>query len=156
MLFFKKRLVNSFVQEFIKGKEYTIDGVNDLKGKFIAASPRIRLETKGGLAVKSIVVNDPKMVNFAKIIAEGLGIIGPFNVQCISDGREAKYIEINNRFPSGGLPLTVKSGLNIPLIIVKILLGKKVKVPKIKAGLIMTRYWDAIILNKINKKYKIL
>jgi len=156
MMFFKKRIKNSFVQEFMKGKEYTIDGVCDLEGKFIAASPRIRLEVKGGLAVKSVVINNSKMVDFAKIIAEGLGIIGPFNVQCISNGKETKYIEINNRFPSGGLPLAVKSGLNIPLIIVKLLSGKKVEAPKIRTGLLMTRYWDAIILEKKNNKYQTL
>jgi carbamoyl-phosphate synthase large subunit len=156
LYFFKKYIKNSFVQEFVEGEEYTIDGINDLRGKMIAASPRIRLETKGGLAVKSITVNSPQMVKFTKKIVEGFKIKGPFNVQCIKKGKEIKFIEVNSRFPSGGLPLTVKAGLNIPLILVKLLLGHKIKKSKIKPNVVMTRYWDAIILKKINKKYQAL
>jgi carbamoyl-phosphate synthase large subunit len=156
LYFFKKYIKNSFVQEFVEGEEYTIDGINDLKGKMIAASPRIRLETKGGLAVKSITANSPQMVKFTKKIVEGFKIKGPFNVQCIKKGKEIKFIEVNSRFPSGGLPLTVKAGLNIPLILVKLLLGHKIKKPKIKPNVVMTRYWEAIILKKINKKYQTL
>jgi carbamoyl-phosphate synthase large subunit len=156
LYFFKKYIKNSFVQEFVEGEEYTIDGINDLQGEMIAASPRIRLEIKGGLAVKSITVNSPEMVKFTKKIVEGFKIKGPFNVQCIKKGKEIKFTEVNSRFPSGGLPLTVKAGLNIPLILVKLLLGKKIKKPKIKPNVVMTRYWDAIILKKINKKYQAL
>jgi len=154
--FFKKYIKNSFVQEFVEGVEYTIDGVSDLRGRMIATSPRIRLETKGGLAIKSITVNDSQLINFVKKIVEGLKIIGPFNVQCIKKGKEMKFIEVNSRFPSGGLPLTVKAGLNIPLIIVKLLLGMKIKKTIIKPGIVMTRYWDAVILKKVKNKYQLL
>ena len=153
LLFFKKYIKDSFIQEFVEGDEYTIDGVSDLKGKMIAASPRVRLETKGGLAVKSRTIDDSQMIEIVKKIVEKFKIIGPFNVQCIKKGKELKFIDINSRFPSGGLPLTVKAGLNIPLILVKLLLGKKVKKPKIKPNMTMTRYWDAIILKKVNDRY---
>ena len=156
LFFFKKYIANSFIQEFIKGQEYTIDGINDLQGKMIAASPRIRLETKGGLAVKSITVNESQMVRLTKKIVEGFKIKGPFNVQCFKKGKNVNFIEVNSRFPSGGLPLTVKAGLNIPLILIKLILGKKINKPKIKSGLMMTRYWDAIIFKRIQNKYKIL
>jgi len=156
LYFFKNYIKNSFIQEFVEGEEYTIDGLNDLKGRMVAASPRIRLEIKGGLAVKSITVNCPEMVKLTKKIVEGFKIKGPFNIQCIKKGKEIKFIEVNSRFPSGGLPLTVKAGLNIPLILIKLLLGKKIKKIKIKPNIVMTRYWDAIILKKIDKKYQIL
>jgi len=148
--FFKKNIV----QEYVKGEEYTIDGVCDLKGKMIAASPRIRLETRGGLATKSIIKSDSQILDYTKRIVEGFKIIGPFNVQCIKQGKKIKFIEVNSRFPSGGLPLTVKAGLNIPLIIIKLILGKKIIKPKIKQGLLMTRYWDSIILEKKGGKYR--
>lgn len=151
--FFKEYVKDSFVQEFVKGVEYTIDGICDLEGKMIAASPRIRLEIKGGLAVKSIIVKDNQMINYVKKIVQGLKIIGPFNVQCIKTKRGIKFIEVNARFPSGGLPLTVKAGLNIPLILIKILLGEKITKPKITPNLVMSRYWDSMILKKIKGKY---
>ncbi len=153
--FFNKYFKKVFVQEYVSGREYSIDGVCDLNSKMIAASPRIRLETKGGLAVKSITINNPQMVNLTRKIVERFQIIGPFNVQCIKRGKELKFIEVNSRLPSGGLPLTTKAGLNIPLILIKILLGKKINKPKIKSNIIMTRYWDAIILKKVNRKYQL-
>jgi len=156
LIFFTNYFQNSIVQEFVEGQEYTVDGVSNLKGKMIAASPRIRLETKGGLAVKSITIFDSQIVNYTKKIVEGLNIIGPFNAQCFKKGKIIKFIEVNSRFPSGGLPLTVKAGLNIPLIIIKFLLGKKIEKPRIKENIIMTRYWDAIIIKKVKNKYKIL
>ena len=154
LFFFKKYIANSFIQEFIKGQEYTIDGINDLQGKMIAASPRIRLETKGGLAVKSITANEPQMVRFTKKIVEGFKIEGSFNVQCFKKEKKIRFTEVNSRFPSGGLPLAVKAGLNIPLIIIKLLLGKKIAKPKIKPNLVITRYWDSIILKKVKEKYQ--
>jgi carbamoyl-phosphate synthase large subunit len=145
---------NVFIQEYVTGEEYTIDGVCDLTGKMIAASPRIRLEVKGGLATKAITKNNPLLVNFTREIVENFGVIGPFNVQCFKKGKDVKFIEINSRFPSGGLPLTVKSGLNIPMILIKLLLGKKIDKPEIKAGLTMTRYWEAIVLRKDGGEYR--
>lgn len=142
-----------FVQEYISGLEYTIDGICDLNGKMIACSPRVRLETKSGLAVKSVTVSNPLMADYARKISEGLKIVGPFNMQCFEKNEKIKFIEVNSRFPSGGLPLTVKAGLNIPLMVVKILLGKKIKIPKVRAGLTMVRYWDSIVLGKKGDKY---
>ena len=150
--FFKKNII----QEYVKGDEYTVDGICDLNGKMISASPRIRLETKGGLATKSITKFNRQISDYTKKIVEGFNIIGPFNAQCFKKGKIIKFIEVNSRFPSGGLPLTVKAGLNIPLIIIKFLLGKKIEKPRIKENIIMTRYWDAIIIKKVKNKYKIL
>jgi len=154
--FFKEYIKNSFIQKFVEGDEYTIDGVSDLNGKMIAASPRIRLKTRGGLAVKSITVKNSLMVDFTKKIVEGFKIIGPFNVQCIKYKDNIDFIEVNNRFPSGGLPLTAGAGLNVPLILIKLLLKKQVEKPEIKPNMVMIRYWDAIIKKKIKNKLELL
>lgn len=133
----------TFIQEFINGTEYTIDGLCDLSGKMVAACPRIRLETKGGLAIKSVTKKNSLMVAHVKKIVEGIKITGPFNVQCFEKNGNLNFIEVNSRFPSGGLPLTVKAGFNIPFLFIKILLGRPIKIPEIKEGVIMVRYWDA-------------
>jgi len=146
--FFIARIKDSVVQDVAEGKEYTIDGVSDLHGKMIVASPRLRLEVRGGLAVKSITVKNDAMVRFTKKIVEGFGMVGPFNVQCFKKGTKLQFIEVNNRFPSGGLPLTVAAGCNIPLIVVKLLLGRKIPPARIKTGIMMTRYWDSVVLTK--------
>lgn len=134
-----------FVQEYVEGKEWTIDGVSDLNGKMICALPRIRLEKTGGLATKAQTHNNKKLVALAKKIAETIGMVGAWNVQCIQKGKEYYFIDVNNRFPSGGTPLDVASGMNTPQIIIDLLAGKKVK-PKLVYGKTMVRYYDAIIL----------
>lgn len=144
--FFVNYVENPIIQEFVKGKEYTIDIVSDLNGKMIAASPRIRIQTRDGIAVKSITESNQILVDYAKKIANNLNMIGPGNIQCIVNKKEIKFIEINNRFPAGGLPLAVKAGLNIPLIIIKMLLNQKVGKISIKSGVIMLRFWDALFL----------
>jgi len=156
MSFFKGYIKKGFVQEFVRGTEYTIDGICDLRGKMIAASPRIRLETRGGLAIKSITRFDPQIIAYTKKIVEGFKVIGPFNVQCIKKGKKLSFIEVNSRFPSGGLPLTAKAGLNLPLVSIKLLLRKKIKKPKIKKNIAMTRYWEAIIVKKTGQGYRAL
>ena len=54
-------------------------------------------------------------------------IIGPGNIQCILNKKRCYFIEINTRFAAGGLPLTVASGVNIPLICIKLMLGHKIQ-----------------------------
>lgn len=152
--FHARREESVIVQEFVEGKEYTIDGLCDLEGKMVAASPRVRLEVWGGLATKSMTVGDEEMTRRAGEIAEGFGIVGPFNVQCIrrNDG-QLSFIEINSRFPSGGLPLTVKAGFNIPLAVVKLLLGERIHPPVVKPGIVMLRCWDALFVEETTEGF---
>jgi biotin carboxylase len=74
-----------------------------------------------------------------------LGIVGAFNMQCIEKGGEYYFIDINVRFPSGGLPLDVASGMNTPDIIIKLLNGENPK-PTLLYGKTMLRYWDSLII----------
>ena len=134
-----------FYEEFIEGVEYTIDGVSDFEGKMVCCLPRIRLEKKGGLATKCITEHNEELYKLCKKIVETMKLVGVWNVQCIK--REGKYyfIDINNRFPSGGMPLATASGLNIPEILIDILKGNKVT-PTLVYGKTMIRYYDAVIL----------
>jgi len=151
--FYRKRVPESIVQEYIEGQEYTIDGLCNLRGKMLYALPRKRLEVRDGMAVKGITAYDKKLIDYTRRIVEGLKLVGAFNVQCIKRGQKIWFIEVNNRFGSGGLPLAVGAGLNIPMDIVRMLSGKKVppfrdKKPWIYDKIIMTRYQDAIIIKK--------
>ena len=121
---------NTIVQEFIKGQEYTIDGLCDLNGDMLYALPRKRLDVKCGMCIKAETEYNQEMIDYSRKIVEGIGLIGAFNIQCIKCIKNDKlyFIEINNRFGSGGLPLAVAVGLNIPYDIIKLLLNKKVSV----------------------------
>ena len=136
------------VQEFIDGEEYTIDTISDFDGRFLAAMPRVRRETKAGVSVKGCTVDDPEMVAMAKAIAEALPIIGPSNIQCFRK-RDGSLIvsEANLRF-SGALALSLAAGLNGPLILLKMVRGEKVDPSRLplQYGVQMFRFWEETFL----------
>lgn len=141
--FYKNK--DNFSEEYIKGDEYTIDGISNLDGKFICALPRIRIEKRGGLAIKSKVVKNDYLIKLAKMIVEKFNLIGVWNIQCIKRKNKYYFIDINNRFPSGGMPLAVASGMNMPKILIELLNGKKLNI-KLIYGKTMLRYYDSIII----------
>jgi len=134
-----------FYEKFIEGVEYTIDGVSDFNGKMVCALPRIRLEKRGGLATKCVTEKNSELVKFVKRIVEKIGIVGVWNVQCIKTNGDYYFIDVNNRFPSGGMPLDIASGMNTPLILMDILKGIK-PIVNIEYGKTMIRYYSAVIL----------
>jgi carbamoyl-phosphate synthase large subunit len=143
-----KKIPNHFLSEYVEGDEYTIGGVSDLDGKFIACLPCKRIKVKNGMSVIAEGIKDEKLEELSKKIAEHFKMVGAWNIQF----KGGKCIDVNNRFPSGTMPLLVKSGLNQARIIVDLLNGKKPKV-KVKYGLRMTRYQQAFV---IDKDYNIL
>ncbi len=42
--------------------------------------------------------------------------------------------------------LTVMAGANIPLMSIQLMMGRRFSVPSIQPNLIMTRYWEEIML----------
>jgi len=135
---------DTFYEEFIEGTEYTVIGVSDFDGKMICALPTIRIEKKGGLAVKSKTEKNYELVSMVKNIVENMGLVGVWNVQCIKNGKYY-FIDINNRFPSGSMPLATASGMNIPVILIYILKGKTVE-PNLVYGKTSLRFYDSIII----------
>ena len=64
--------------------------------------------------------------------------------------RKNKYyfIEINPRYAAGGLMLTVKAGANLPFLALKMMKGISINKKDLihKEGVMMTRYWEEIII----------
>jgi carbamoyl-phosphate synthase large subunit len=147
------------VQEYVDGEEYTVDVVADLSGRMIAASPRLRNRIYGGLSSRGTTVQDAEIVKTTKEIVEALALPGASNVQCKRTlTGQLKFIEVNPRFASGGLPLAVAAGLNIPEIVVRLLMNWPLPDIEIRPGIIMNRYWSSQFLRKVNGKeeYEVL
>jgi len=111
--------------EYLEGKEYTVDLFFDSKGKLITYNQRIRIKTLGGAAI--ITRNDFSIdvKNEIEKISHAYRIVGPANFQFFhtNDGKVI-FTDINLRFASGGLPLTVESGANIVELLLLELNGK--------------------------------
>ena len=148
--FFVDYIPGPLIQEFIAGKEYTIDLFSDFNEKVLTVVPRERIETFCGESYKGKTVKDIQMVEYARSLAEKLGTIGHITAQCIKNNKEIKFIEVNPRF-GGGAILGIKAGANTPLFLLRLVLGKRVKpqIGEFKENLLMLRYTkDLFILNE--------
>ena len=125
--YWKNQYKNSFYTEFLNGKEFTVDCLFDLESKCNGYNVRERVKKNWGAATVS---KNFYKIDLTKIInkLENKNIIGPLNFQFkLGDNNQIIIFDFNTRFASGGLPLTVNSGFDIPNRLINILIGKKIK-----------------------------
>jgi carbamoyl-phosphate synthase large subunit len=130
------------VQEYLPGEEYSVDVYVRGDGRVIAAVPRERMKTDSGIAVTARTVDVPEVIEFARRVAEEIGVRYVANVQFkrAADG-VFKLLEVNPRFP-GTLPLTTAAGVDMPKLLVDDVAGKKLPDGPLPFKEIMVvRYW---------------
>lgn len=149
--FSSTRISCPVIQEFLEGKEYTVDLLADFNGRVLTVVPRERVETVAGESYKSRTINNSKLINCAKNVAETLGVIGHITLQFIESGGLLKIIEINPRF-GGAAILGIKAGCNTPLLLLKLVGGEKIEpqIGNFKDGLIMLRYTNDLFISDGN------
>ena len=130
-------------QRYLPGIEYTIDVLSDLNKEPLFAVPRIRLQTKGGISTKGKISRNQKMEEDCMSIAKSLGIRGPCCIQMKeTEDSEPKLVEVNARL-GGGTIFTTLAGANIPALILDLVEGKEISVPKISEVTVI-RYFEEI------------
>ena len=132
-------------QQYLPGVEYTIDVLSDLNKEPLFAVSRIRLQTKDGISTKGKIVRNQKMEEDCMNIAKSIGIRGPCCIQMkeTEDG-EPQLVEVNARL-GGGTIFTTLAGANIPALILDLVEGKKISIPKISEVTII-RYFEEIVV----------
>ena len=132
-------------QEYLPGKEYTVDVLSDLEKNPLMAVPRVRLETRGGISSKGKVVHDEDLQMECMKIASTVGISGPCCIQ-MKESKDGglKLVEINPRL-GGGSYLATLAGANFPAMVIDIALGKPVLVPSF-SEITVVRYFEEIIV----------
>ena len=138
------------IQEFVRGKEYTVDVYAGLDGVPRVAVPRRRIEVCGGEVAKARTVRHPEIIRQSMRLVEALGeCCGVVTLQCfLTPSDEIKFIEMNPRF-GGGVPLAIRAGADFPLWLIEEHLGRR---PDIhpedwQDGLLMLRY-DAAVFKR--------
>jgi len=150
--FFSNYIDDPIIQEFIEGKEYTIDVFCDRGGRVASCVPRERLQIRGGEVSQAITRNHKKIISQAVEICEKLRGIGPLTLQCIEDfNGDIYWIEINPRF-GGGVPLSMEAGIDYGKMIRECAEGKIVasQMYCFKPDFVMLRYDEAVFLNNKN------
>ena len=136
---------NNCFFEYIKGKEFTVDCFYDCMGKLVSFNQRLRKKDMGGAVI--ITQNDYSFDIFPYLekISSAFIFKGCVNFQYILKDGIPYFIDVNLRYASGGLPLSVKSGLNVPKFIIELSKGVQLTsfVPSKKNdGLTMYRYFE--------------
>jgi len=145
--FFVKYVKEPVIQQFIEGQEFTVDLLSDFDGNVLSVVPRKRLVVRSGVSDRGVTFYDERIIKDIKLMAEKLKIKGPANFQGFLTDKGVYYIEINPRF-SGGIQLTIASGVNFMEILVKLASGENIKpfIGKFKTDIYMTSYSESIFL----------
>lgn len=94
---------DTFIQEFIEGKEYTVDVLCDKQGNVKIAIPRHRLDIRSGVSYKCAIKYNQAIINAVKKIYSVFLIPGFSNVQFIENEKGIYFIELNPRFAGTGI-----------------------------------------------------
>lgn len=143
---YKKIYPDNDYYEYIDGVEYTVDCIFDNEGRLLAYNQRKRNKSLGGAVI--ITQNDYSfnILPFLKKIEARFTIKGCVNFQFILKDNTPYFTDINLRYPSGGLPLSVESGIDIPQILLDLFDNKPI--PSIECnrfpGRVMYRYFEEI------------
>jgi carbamoyl-phosphate synthase large subunit len=141
---------DSMVQTVCRGEEFSIDVFCDLESRCVGAVPRTMIESKGGESIKGASIKDWELIEFARVVAETLGLVGPGNVQCFRepDGK-LLVTDVNPRF-GGGFPLPTAAGSQFPQLALALAAGERLepRLGEFTEGVVMTRFFSEVILRE--------
>jgi carbamoyl-phosphate synthase large subunit len=131
-------------QEFIQGKEFSVDLFADVNSVPKLIVPRERLSVRGGEVMTSRIDMNKSIIVSVEALSRRLGLTGPCNIQGIQDKNGTFFFtDLNLRFGSGSVH-TIAAGGNIPLMIYQEMVGQNFLNPSIQDKSIMTRYPENI------------
>ena len=137
---------NSTFYQCVSGTEYTVDCMFDDQGKLLGYNQRVREKSMGGAVI--VTRNDYAfdILPYLKKLETAFVFKGCVNFQYILSDGVPYFIDINLRYASGGLPLTVASGICVPQIMMDIFEGRPVgEIHSCSAeGRTMYRYFEEI------------
>jgi carbamoyl-phosphate synthase large subunit len=134
------------VMEYLPGDEYSVDVLVN-NGRFISAIPRSRDHIKMGISFVGTVVRDMEIINYSRMVVEGLKLNGNIGLQFRRDKNGIpKIIESNPRV-QGTIVLCTAAGENMVYEAIKLVLDEKFPLPEVNWGVKMIRYWDELFID---------
>lgn len=114
------------IQQMIKGQEYGIEILNDLKGNYVSIFAKKKVAMRSGETDIAETVETVPFEDIAKLISAHLHHVAMLDVDCfVTETGERIVLEMNCRF-GGQYPFTHNAGVNVPLQIIKWLNGEEV------------------------------
>ena len=123
---YRSLIKEPIVQDFMEGKEFTVDVFLDFDGNLITVVPRLRMATRSGEISKGKIIKDKEIIEDIKRLVEVLKPIGHITVQLMKTNKGIEYIEINPRF-GGGAPMSIQSGADSCENLYRLLMGENLE-----------------------------
>lgn len=146
--FFVDYVPDPVVQDYLDGKEFTVDAYFSRDHRLINFVARYRLVIRSGVSDRGRTFKDPELSRLIRVIADKMKFSGPINIQGKINKNEITFFEINPRF-SGGIQLTIAAGQNYAEYILRERLGETLE-PRIEDysdNLTMTSYEDSLFID---------
>ncbi len=138
-------LKNQILQEYLPGKEYTVDVFCDNNSNIINHIIRERVAIKSGISVKGKIIHDSTIHSIVKKLVDILNLKGPLCIQFKENSLgEPILIECNPRL-GGGTYMCTLAGVNYADIYLNLLKGiKSIQIPP--KEITVVRYYNEIII----------
>lgn len=137
------------IMEYLPGPEYTIDCFSQKENGIVFVQPRIRLQTKTGIATVSQTVELPEAQDWAHKIFEKLKITGPWFFQLkVDKNGNLRLLEIGPRI-AGSMALSRVMGPNFPLLALYDAAGYSLKISSIRGTFSLGRSLDLSIQHNL-------
>ena len=146
--FFSEYIDKPIIQEYMSGKEFSIDVFCDFESNPITIVPRERISMRSGEIAKGVINKDREIIDDVNRLISILKPIGHITIQCMKTDEGIKYIEINPRF-GGGAPMSIDAGADSCENLYRILRGEKLSYNEnYKDGNVFLRFDSSIMLNE--------
>ncbi len=111
------------IQQYLPGKEFGLDIVNDLQGNYRTTVVKEKLAMRAGETDKAVVADKPELAAVGEQIARQLRHV--VNLDCDFFEHEGVFygLEMNPRF-GGGYPFSHVAGLDLPRAVIHWLRGE--------------------------------
>jgi len=138
------------IEEYLPGKEYTVDMFRNSKGTVII--PRIRESIRSGISFDTKIDLREDIIEYSQKLADSLDLKYCFGFQFKLDSKGVPKILESNPRVQGTMVTSTFAGFNMIYYSIKEVLGKGVDLKniKIKNGVEFKRYWGGIGIDEEN------
>lgn len=146
--FFVDYVPDPVIQDYLQGKEFTVDAFFSNQGELISYVPRYRLVIRAGVSDRGKTFRHEKLAQLVQEIGTRLRFSGAVNIQGKIHKNAVIFFEINPRF-SGGIQLSTAAGPNFAELLVRELQGEPLHpmLGKYVSNLLMTSYEDSVFID---------
>jgi carbamoyl-phosphate synthase large subunit len=146
--FFLEYVPDPLIQDYLQGKEFTVDAFYSADHRLISFVPRYRLVIRSGVSDKGRTFKNTELTRLVKEIGKQMKFCGAINIQGKIHKNEITFFEINPRF-SGGIQLSVAAGENFAKYIIREMEGESLspRLGKYRDHLTMTSFEDSLFLD---------